>query len=177
MVTVALMTHLFPTKQAPLRGSFVVEQAQALTRAGVAVRVVAAAYESCPETPDRLEGLSVTYVRLPWVRWLGGLGNMALVPAFYVPRALRAIRAMDSRPDLIHAHFGYPDGAVGVILRGRLRIPLVVTLHGSDVDHQMMRPLVGSTIASILGHADLLITVSREMAAKVAAKIPRARAV
>jgi teichuronic acid biosynthesis glycosyltransferase TuaC len=175
--SVVLITHLYPSERAPLRGVFVAEQAEALVRAGVDVRVVAAAYESSPRPSPAIGDLPVTYVRLPWIPRVGGLVNMAVVPAFYVPRVLRVLRALDSKPDLIHAHFGYPDGVVGVLLSRLTGIPLVVTLHGSDVNRQMMRPLVGNAVARILGRADVLVVVSRAMASNVSAMAPGAHVV
>jgi glycosyltransferase involved in cell wall biosynthesis len=44
-------------------------------------------------------------------------------------------RAKRLRPDIIHAHFA-SGGRSALALAGRLRVPLVVTLHGSDVTVQ-----------------------------------------
>jgi glycosyltransferase involved in cell wall biosynthesis len=46
------------------------------------------------------------------------------------PRFHRAVEQL--RPALIHAHFA-PGGAIAAVMAERLRIPLVVTLHGHDV--------------------------------------------
>jgi hypothetical protein len=45
-------------------------------------------------------------------------------------------------PDLLHAHFAYPEGWVAYLAKVELRqrIPLVVTLHGYDI---LVEPSVG----------------------------------
>lgn len=58
------------------------------------------------------------------------LGELAFRYAGYAPSLDRAAR--DLHPALIHAHFAL-DGAESMPLAERLRIPLVVTLHGWDV--------------------------------------------
>jgi len=40
--------------------------------------------------------------------------------------------AIDQKPDLIHAHYAYPYGTAAIELRRRWRVPVVLTLHGSD---------------------------------------------
>jgi len=37
------------------------------------------------------------------------------------------------KPDLIHAHFAYPEGFVGCAVKKRISVPLVVTVHGYDI--------------------------------------------
>jgi len=46
------------------------------------------------------------------------------------------------KPDLIHAHFGYPEGWVAYLAKtdSKLQSPLVVTLHGYDI---LTEPLTG----------------------------------
>lgn len=72
-----------------------------------------------------------------------------------------------SRPDLIHAHFAYPCGAAGLLLKRLWKVPLVLTLHGDDVTiyphhNKRMRTLFRHTV---LG-ADRVIAVSPALAAQ-----------
>lgn len=46
----------------------------------------------------------------------------------------------DNRIDLIHAHFAYPEGLVGLLARRRTRKSLVVTLQGYDI---LVEPSIG----------------------------------
>jgi len=41
--------------------------------------------------------------------------------------------AKESKIDLIHAHFAYPEGFSALLARGFARKPLIVTLHGYDI--------------------------------------------
>jgi len=73
-------------------------------------------------------------------------------------------------PDLLHAHFAYPEGWVAYLAKVRLwqRIPLVVTLHGYDI---LVEPSVGygirlskryeSLVKKVLNAADSVIVASR----------------
>lgn len=36
-------------------------------------------------------------------------------------------------PDIVHAHFAYPEGLAGLLTKHEVRRPLVVTLHGGDI--------------------------------------------
>jgi len=48
--------------------------------------------------------------------------------------ALNVSRIIErSDVDLIHAHFAYPEGLVGLLTRRRIKKPLVITLHGYDI--------------------------------------------
>ncbi len=68
---------------------------------------------------------------------------------------------------LVHAHFGYPDG-VGVALAARaLRLPYVITVHGSDINVYATRRTLRWQIRWALTGAEGVIVVSRDLEAKV----------
>ena len=70
--------------------------------------------------------------------------------------------------DLIHAHFAYPAGFVGLLAKIGTRKPLVVTLHGYDI---LIEPTVkygirlskryNAIIRKVLNYADAIIVASR----------------
>jgi glycosyltransferase involved in cell wall biosynthesis len=70
--------------------------------------------------------------------------------------------------DLIHAHFAYPEGLVGLLVKKRTGKPLVITCHGYDI---LTEPTVGyglrlrrslnALIYKVLNAADAVITASR----------------
>lgn len=76
--------------------------------------------------------------------------------------------ALKAKPNLVHAHYAYPDAAAAAILAKEAHLPLVVTVHGSDINviahDPKRRPLVISALCS----AQLVVAVSQELAAKVA---------
>ena len=86
--------------------------------------------------------------------------------ALRLDRPLRlAYREM--RADLVHAHFALPDGFAAARFASRERVPLVLTVRGSDVlvfaRHAGARRLLVSTLAQ----ANAIIAVSEELASGV----------
>ncbi|MDN5339309.1 MAG: hypothetical protein PWQ30_418 [Euryarchaeota archaeon] len=64
-------------------------------------------------------------------------------------------------PDLIHAHFIWPNGFVGAKLKKEYGIPFVVTAHGYDIYDLPFRDAEWKRrIEAILNAADVIITVS-----------------
>ena len=100
----------------------------------------------------------------------GGRGERLLRQLFRVadwsPRLGRALREID--PQLIHAHFAI-DGMRMRRAARRRRIPLVVTLHGSDVTAQPGKPGLRGVryrhrLRSLFRDAALLVAVSEHIA-------------
>jgi len=81
--------------------------------------------------------------------------------------AIPAVRRMVRRiaPDLVHAHFLTSNGLVAAMTGFH---PLVVSAHGSDVHRSMARPLRRKLIQFVMRRADLVHTVSRDLAINVA---------
>jgi glycosyltransferase involved in cell wall biosynthesis len=73
-------------------------------------------------------------------------------------RRLRALQRQ-GRLDLIDAHFGYPDGFAATLLGRWLKVPVTITLRGTEARHARdpaLRPL----LAQALARADRVFTVS-----------------
>lgn len=101
--------------------------------------------------------------------------NVTLTPIFYAPfdsqyKKLggkfynlvdKIIKEKDINFNLIHSHFTWPAGYVGMKLKEKYNVPFVVTAHGYDIyrlpfkDKDWMEK-----IKSILNSADYIITVS-----------------
>lgn len=62
-------------------------------------------------------------------------GRVYLAALFALPAGLLALRRVAARvgADLVHAHWVLPNGPLGALVAAGLRVPLVVSLHGSDV--------------------------------------------
>ncbi len=77
---------------------------------------------------------------------------------------LRALeRTVGAGPDLIHAHYAYPDGLAAVHLGRKRGIPVVVTVHGHDIKDLAAgkwRPVVTEALEG----AAAVIAVSQELA-------------
>jgi glycosyltransferase involved in cell wall biosynthesis len=171
------LTHSFPREPGDAAGSFVLRLAVALRDHGVDVHVVAPSGDHLPAT-DRFDGIPVerfryaprryeklayagnmhTQVRDSWGAKLALLGFLGSE----FGSAVRARRAFE--PDVVHAHWWFPGGLVGTWLSGLSGVPLVTTLHGTDVrlarGTAMARPL----FRHVLQQSSAVTTVSRWLA-------------
>lgn len=171
------LTHSFPREPGDAAGSFVLQLAVALRDHGVDVHVVAPSGDHLPAT-DRFDGIPVerfryaprryeklayagnmhTQVRDSWGAKLALLGFLGSE----FGSAVRARRAFE--PDVVHAHWWFPGGLVGTWLSGLSGVPLVTTLHGTDVrlarGTAMARPL----FRHVLQQSAAVTTVSRWLA-------------
>lgn len=76
--------------------------------------------------------------------------------------ALRVIKQEKLDFDLIHAHFTWPSGYAGALLKEKSGVPLVVTGHGFDVyDLPFRGEVYRRKVLKALESADRVITVSR----------------
>lgn len=100
----------------------------------------------------------------------------------YLFRALpKARELINTRSyDLIHCHFIMPDGLLGLWLRKKMNLPLVVTAHGSDVPgynpdrfqltHKLIAPAWRRCVRSI----DKIVCPSEYLRSLIASSEPRA---
>jgi len=72
------------------------------------------------------------------------------------------------KPDLVHAHYAYPDAAAAYLLARKAGLPLVVTCHGSDVNVLTRYPARRRIIGRTLSQASAVIAVSGALADGVA---------
>lgn len=182
-LSVLFVTHAYPRRAGDTPGLFVHRLALALAERDVRVRVLApSAAGLAPReaidgihvqrfryAPGAHEQLAYTGTMAETVR-ASMAGKLALLGMLAAGRqslrgALRAHRAQ-----IVHAHWWFPSGLVA--RASRLRIPLVTTLHGSDV-----RLAAGTTGAaqlyrSVAGASARVTAVSSWLAARAAALAP-----
>jgi teichuronic acid biosynthesis glycosyltransferase TuaC len=80
-----------------------------------------------------------------------------------------ARRIIKTKPDIIHAHFAYPGGVAGIHLARRWNVPVVLTLHGDDVNvHPGQYPRLARALRFGVSHADNVIAVSEALADRTA---------
>ena len=76
------------------------------------------------------------------------------------------------RPDLLHAHVGYPDGAaVGSVARAS-GIPMVLTEHASYIERLAADPDIRAAYLAGARTAARIVAVSRVLADRVIAQLP-----
>lgn len=186
-VRVLFLTHSFPRHSGDAPGSFLLRLARALADEGVTVRVIAPSAKGLVRK-EMIEGISVERFRYAPAEYetLAYTGNMAsdvasswrarLALLGYLGADLsKAISARRTHPpDLVHAHWWFPSGVVARWLTMLPSIPLVTTLHGTDV--RLARSVAASRpfFRSVLKHSARVTTVSSWLASEVAALAPGA---
>lgn len=172
---ILMLTRLFPSQAFPNFGTFCLERAKALS-AHADVRVMVPTpyfphwlpgrpgwkkWSAVERTGTAANGIPVTYPRymsLPGTAtWLQGVAM-----AQSVKRELRD-SYVGWQPDVVDAHFVFPDGYAGVKLAQSLGVPCVVTCHGSDLRQYPSIPIAGSMTRWTLRHADRVISVSTDL--------------
>ncbi len=183
---VAVVAEFYPRQGDPVLGVWAHRQALAARDAGAEVRVVVlhrlvpprASFSRSPTHPDGParalrdlaaepkrqlhDGLDVTYLRYispprsrgypTWGAWAAPALGLAL-------RRLRHSFAFD----LVHAHNAVPAG--DAVRRGRLKVPLVVSVHGGDVLYTAPRSAAGGeTVRRTLEATTTVLANSRGIA-------------
>ena len=173
-MNVLFLTHSFPRSEGDAAGSFILRLAVALRSENVNVRVVAPAGPGLPSS-DEIEGISIERFRYAPRRYekLAYTGNMAndvasswtarlALVGFLGSDFIHSVRVRRSfEPELVHAHWWFPNGVVGTWVSGLAHIPLVTTLHGTDVRLVRKVGVAKPLFAHVLKHSAAVTTVSR----------------
>jgi teichuronic acid biosynthesis glycosyltransferase TuaC len=171
-VKVLVVAEYYPRSDDPVLGVWAHRQAVAARDAGADLRVLVLhrpipplaavrsgdgrAARAAMRQPGRatLDGIEVSYLRYlspprPWsYQWWGAWAAPVLAPA------LRRIRR-SFRFDLVHAHYAVP--AADAVRRASRAAPLVVSVHGHDVQGAGAG---GRNVGAALGHARLVLANS-----------------
>jgi len=143
---VLFLTHNFPRHSGDAPGSFILRLASALRNDGIETSVLAPASADYA-AHDSLDGIPVERFHYAPRRYetLAYTGNMAsqvqdswsarvTLLGFLGAEFRSAVRLRrEFKPDVVHAHWWFPNGLVGTWLGRMSNKPLVTTLHGSDV--------------------------------------------
>jgi teichuronic acid biosynthesis glycosyltransferase TuaC len=175
-VRVLIFTGLFPNREKPLQGLFIFQRMSHFAqRPGNQVQVIA-------PVPYFPQWLRVTrwkkHGQIPTKEVIGNLTiyhpRYPLLPKILMPLhgllmflgSLRTAQRLhkEMRFDCIDAHFVYPDGFAAVLLGKLLKLPVVVSARGTDINlypsFRLIRPLIRWT----LKHAAGSIAVSSSLA-------------
>jgi len=149
------------------------------------VRVVAPAAAGLPAA-EQIEGVSVERFRYAPRRYesLAYTGNMAsdvatswsarfALVSFLGADFVHAVRARRSfEPQVVHAHWWFPSGVVGTWVAGLSHVPLVTTLHGTDVRLARTVGVAKPLFGHVLKHSSAVTTVSRWLKEETEALVP-----
>jgi len=171
-VVILLFTNLFPNSEDPNYGIFVGRTARQLQESlAHSVHVVAPVpyFPKWLPLPGKVRSLSrvsrwLKMSRIPAKEQWGGITvyhpRYFLLPVLSEPfhgvlmflgTVLLILRLhAQLRFDCVDAHFVYPDGFAAVLLGKFLRLPVVVTAHGTDLNlypqYWLLRPLIRWTL-------------------------------
>jgi glycosyltransferase involved in cell wall biosynthesis len=184
-MNVLFLTHSFPRSEGDAAGSFILRLAVALRGEDVNVRVVAPAAAGVPAS-EEIEGVSVERFRYAPRKYekLAYTGNMAsdvatswtakfALVGFLGSDFVHAVRARRSfEPEVVHAHWWFPNGVVGTWVGGLAHIPLVTTLHGTDVRLARTVGVAKPLFGHVLKHSAAVTTVSSWLKEETEALVP-----
>jgi len=144
-LTILMLVSSYPRFDGDTASIFLQHLASKLASHGLSVHVLAPADNLGGTTKDS-EGITVhrfRYLPLPLQKLAYGSGVLpnlknnpllwATVPFFLIAMqwaTFRVIRRV--RPDAIHAHWIVPQGAVAVLTKFFIRVPVIVSAHGGD---------------------------------------------
>ena len=118
-----------------------------------------------------VRGNAVTVDRI--ARGLTGAGldvrvwDVSVVAEAVVERELEAFR-----PALVHAFHAYRVGPLALRLARRLELPLVVTLTGTDANHDLFDPARAALVRRVLESAASLVVFHESVAARITGPLP-----
>ncbi|OLC07420.1 MAG: hypothetical protein AUH42_03610 [Gemmatimonadetes bacterium 13_1_40CM_70_11] len=184
---ILFLAHSFPRSPEDPVGSFVLRLAAALRPLGTEVLAIAPAAQGLPPravidgvaverfryAPRRFETLAYSGTMRHQVRasWAGRAAMLSFLAGDFC-KGLQSRRRY--RAELIHAHWWYPGGLVGSWLKRWWRIPLVTTLHGSDLRAAQSVAVARPLFRHVLRRSDRVTVVSQWLADGVTALAPTA---
>src|SRR5215211_4453090 len=177
---VLFVAHAFPRHLDDVTGGFLLRLAVALRDQGVTVAAVAPAAAGLAAA-ERLDGIAVRRYRYAPARAqrLAYAGEMhrraaspsgALALAGLLGTGALAARRAGRGADLVHAHWWFPAGVQA--LAARTGLPLVTTLHGTDVRLARSRPAARAACARVLRSSARVTAVSGWLADQAAGFAP-----
>jgi len=168
---VLVFTTLFPNPTQPLRGVFVRHRIAALarhcpTRVVAPILVRGRRWGRAPvrDRDGELEVSHPPYTTFPLVARCADGVMMYLQVLAHIRRL-----HVDFPFDVIDAHYAFPDGAAATLLAAHFRVPVAVTVRGSDLDMLPRFRLRRRAITRTLRRADRIFAVSNHMAARAVA--------
>jgi teichuronic acid biosynthesis glycosyltransferase TuaC len=114
--------------------------------------------------PERecIDGLDVHHPRAFFFPRFGHVAN----PVTFALSLLPALWPLREKVDVILGSWAYPDGVAALLLGRWFKLPVVVKVHGSDLNVLCERDSVRRVLSHSLPGADRLLAVSRALAAK-----------
>jgi glycosyltransferase involved in cell wall biosynthesis len=185
MLRVLFLTHSYPRQPGDAAGSFLLHLASALRDEGVFVSVVAPAADHLPAT-EVFDGVPVHRFRYAPRRYqrLAYTGTMAEEVRRSFSAKLALVGFLGSEfasgtrvrrefvPDVVHAHWWFPGGLVGTWVASMAHLPLITTMHGSDVRLALASSVGRPLLRHVVAQSRAVTTVSTWLAEQVREIVP-----
>lgn len=183
---VLFVTHAYPRFAEDAAGSFLHRLATALQAGGCEVRVLApsgpglAGEQSIDGVmirrfryaPRGMESLAYTGTMAEQV--LGTLRGKGALAGLLAAGTLAVRRAVDElKPDVVHAHWWFPSGLLTLAVADD--VPVVTTMHGSDVRLARRVKLVHPLFRRVMSRSASVTAVSSWLAGEARAMAPDAK--
>jgi teichuronic acid biosynthesis glycosyltransferase TuaC len=175
---VLTLTSLYPSVARPRHGIFVETRLRHLQQhTGIDARVIApvpwfpfkadvfgayARYAATPRHATRQGGLAVSHPRY-WMLPRVGVARQPDHMAHAVLRDVARLQRSGWQPELIDAHYLYPDGVAAALVAARLHIPFVLTARGTDVNVLGRMPGPAQRIVWATQQASAVMAVSERL--------------
>lgn len=183
---ILFVTHAYPRFASDAAGSFLHRLALALRAAGTEVRVLAPSAPGLASeevidgiairryryAPRGMESLAYTGTMAEQV--LGSLRGKGALAGMLAAGSVAVRREVDDfDPDVVHAHWWFPSGVLA--LAAGDDVPLMTTLHGSDVRLARKVKLVHPLLRRVMKRSGTVTAVSSWLAGEARAMAPKAR--
>ena len=177
-VSVAIISGPVGKTPEDITYSFVFDEAHRLAKRGLGVHVVRSFQEEASfshgihfhdlENTSRIKYIPFVFKHLNVIPNLG-----YLIPPWTLLSLSKYADAVanvtnSQNLDLIHAHFAYPEGFVGLLAKKETRKPLVITVHGYDllVESSVgygvrLSKRINAIVRRVLNDADVVMAASR----------------
>jgi teichuronic acid biosynthesis glycosyltransferase TuaC len=174
---VLILTSIFPNREEPTRGIYILNQAKALSR-HCRVRVVApipyfprwlssrsyGLYAKVPRE-EVIKDIPISHPRIAVVPKIGLLVNGVLYFLSLLKCAVKLKTAF--KPDILISYWVYPDGFGCALLGKALGLPLILGGLGCDINNANSSPLLKRMVSWTLRNSDRVMAISKAMKAKM----------
>ena len=174
-MNILVISHLFPSKDRPYYGTFVLHQVRELKALGNKVIVLSPQPFIPKWIPTKILRWKIIQ-NLPENESIDGI-EVRFKKCFVIPKILLRYRGriyyfwlrkwiklivVKYNIQLIHCHTILPDGDIGSIIKMSMKIPLVITVHGADLYSISKSYKNRKRIIKVLCKADAIILVSHQ---------------
>ncbi|MFC1541975.1 glycosyltransferase [Candidatus Latescibacterota bacterium] len=162
---IGVVSHMFPTKHRPVFGGFVRDELDGLSKHADISLIAPVPTRYWLQKIEILSGIEYP-VKRPRTVSFPRFFFQQLYPKSMAITLKKSARGYFEDCDIIHAHNAFPDGVASVIAFDR-DFPIIVTVHGSDINLFADKPKLRSAIVDSLNKAEYVICVSDSLKIKL----------